>query len=175
MNKLLIFGCIAAVFTAISCQKEADTANPALTTGRLVPVTIEATVPETRVTLSPDGNLPAWTQGDKIGIFTADKVLCPPFTAKTGGSASTTFSGQKPEYSHLTTAFFPYDANATLGASGIGLTLSQSQSGRIADAVMLGTGTENDGFAFQNVCSVLRLQIPASLDIRKVEVVRTTG
>ena len=153
MNKLLTFGCIAAVFTAISCQKEADTAHTAPATGKLVPVTVEATVPETRVSLSAGGNLPAWTQGDKIGIFTADKVLCPPFTAKTGGSASTTFSGQKPEYSHLTTAFFPYDANATLGAAGIGLTLPQSQSGRIADAVMVGTGNENDGFTFQNVCS----------------------
>ena len=172
MNKLLTLGCVAAVFTAISCQKEADMARTAPATGKLVPVTVEATVPETRVSLSPGGNLPAWTQGDKIGIFTADQVLCPPFTAKTGGSASTTFSGQKPEYSHLTTAFFPYDANATLGAAGIGLTLPRSQSGRIADAVMVGTGNENDGFTFRNVCSVLRMQIPAGLDIRKVEVVR---
>ena len=172
MNKLLIFGCIAAVFTAISCHKEADTAVSTPATGKLVPVTIEATIPETRVTLPIDGNLPAWTQGDKIGVFTADKVLCPPFTAQAGGSASTAFSGQKPEYSHLTTAFFPYDANATLGAAGIGLTLPQSQSGRIAAAIMVGTGNENDGFTFQNVCSVLRLQIPASLAIRKVEVVR---
>ena len=172
MNKLLTLGCVAAVFTAISCQKEADTAHTAPATGKLVPVTVEATVPETRVSLYPGGNLPAWTQGDQIGIFTADKVLCPPFTAKTGGSASTTFSGQKPEHSHLTTAFFPYDANATLGAAGIDLTLPQSQSGRIADAVMVGTGNENDGFTFQNVCAVLRMRIPASLDIRKVEVVR---
>ena len=65
MNKLLAFGCIAAVFTAISCQKEADTANPAPATGKLVPVTVEATVPETRVTLSTGGNLPAWTCGHK--------------------------------------------------------------------------------------------------------------
>lgn len=172
MNKLLIFGCIAAVFTAISCHKEADTAVSTPATGKLVPVTVEAMVPDTRVSLSAGGNIPAWTQGDRIGIFTADKVLCPPFTAKTGGSASTTFSGQKPEYSHLTTAFFPYDANATLGASGLVLTLPQSQSGRIADAVMVGTGNENDGFTFQNVCSVLRMQLPASLDIRKVEVIR---
>ena len=124
MNKLLIFGCIAAVFTAISCHKEADTAVSTPATGKLVPVTIEATIPATRVTLPIDGNLPAWTQGDKIGVFTADKVLCPPFTAQAGGSASTAFSGQKPEYSHLTTAFFPFDANATLGAAGIGLTAS---------------------------------------------------
>ena len=129
-------------------------------------------VPQTRVTLSTDGNLPAWTQNDKIGVFTADKVLCPPFTALSGGSASTTFSGQKPEWSHLTTAFFPYDANATLGTAGISLTLPQSQSGRIADAIMVGTGNENDGFTFRNACAVLRMRIPASLDIRKVEVVR---
>lgn len=172
MNKLLALGCIAAVFTAISCQKEAEMANPVPATGKLVPVTIEATVPQTRVTLSSDGNLPAWTQNDKIGVFTADKVLCPPFSALSGGSASTTFSGQKPEWSHLTTAFFPYDASATLGAAGINLTLPQSQSGLIADAIMVGTGNENDGFTFRNACSVLRMRIPASLGIRKVEVVR---
>ena len=170
MKKLLALGCIAAVFTAISCQKEADMATPA--TGKLVPVTVKATVPETRVTLDTGGNLPQWTQGDRIGVFTADKVLCPPFTAQTGGSSSTTFSGQKPEGSHLTTAFFPYDANATLGSAGLSLTLPQSQSGKVADAVMVGTGNEDDGFVFQNVCALLRMSIPASLDIRKVELVR---
>ena len=70
MNKLLTLGCVAAVFTAISCQKEADMANPIPDMGKLVPVTIEATVPQTRVTLSSEGNLPAWTQNDKIGVFT---------------------------------------------------------------------------------------------------------
>ena len=172
MKTLLALGCIAAVFTVISCQKEAVTADPAPATGKLVPVTIEATVPETRVTLPLEGNLPVWTKGDKIGVFTADKVLCPPFTAQTGGSASTTFNGEKPEWSRLTLAFFPYDAKATLGSAGLGLTLPQSQSGKVADAVMVGTGNENDGFSFRNVCALLRMSIPASLDIRKVEVVR---
>ena len=170
MNKLLAFGCIAAVFAAISCHKEADTASPA--TDRLVPVTVEATVPETRVTLETGGNLPAWTQGDRIGVFTADKVLCPPFTARTGGSASTTFSGQKPEGSRLSMAFYPYAADASMGSSGISLTLPQSQSGKVADAVMVGSGNETDGFAFRNVCALLRMTLPASLNIRKVEVVR---
>lgn len=172
MKKLLALGCIAAVFTAISCQKEAETADPATATGKLVPVTIEARVPETKVTMSPDGNLPAWTKGDQIGIFTADKILCLPFSAQTGGSANTTFTGEKPEGSLLTSAFFPYDAQAVLGESGITITLPQSQSGKIADAVMVGTGNESDGFTFRNVCSLLRMNIPASLDIRKVEVVR---
>jgi hypothetical protein len=170
MKKLLALGCIAAVFTAISCQKEAVTADPATSTGKFVPVTFKASVPETRVSL--DGNLPLWTKGDQIGVFTADKVLCPPFTAQTGGSASTTFSGKKPEWSHLTTAFFPYDASAVLGGSGLSLTLPQSQSGKITDAVMVGTGNENDGFSFRNVCALLRMNVPASLGIRKIEVVR---
>jgi hypothetical protein len=172
MKKLLALGCIAAVFTAISCQKEAETAASVAETGKLIPVTIEARVPETKVTMSPDGNLPAWTKGDQIGIFTADKILCPPFSAQTGGSANTTFTGEKPEGSLLTSAFFPYDAQAVLGESGITITLPQSQSGKIADAVMVGTGNESDGFTFRNVCSLLRMNIPASLDIRKVEVVR---
>ena len=171
MNKLLALGCIAAVFTAISCQKEAETTTPAAT-GDLVPVTVKATVPETRVTMTAGGNLPVWTLGDQIGVFTADKVLCPPFTAQNGGSATTTFNGQKPEYSHLTTAFFPYDATATMGSAGLSLTLPQRQSGKVSDAVMVGTGNENDGFVFRNVCALLRMNIPSSLDIRKVEVVR---
>ncbi len=170
MKKLLALGCIAALFTAISCQKEAVTADPAPITGKFVPVTFKASVPETRVSL--DGNLPLWTKGDQIGVFTADKVLCTPFTAQTGGSSSTTFSGEKPEWSHLTTAFFPYDASAVLGGSGLSLTLPQSQSGKITDAVMVGTGNENDGFSFKNVCALLRMTVPASLGVRKIEVVR---
>lgn len=170
MRKLPALGCIAAVLTAISCQKEAVTADPAPATGKFVPVTFKASVPETRVSL--DGNLPVWTKGDQIGVFTSDKVLCPPFTAQTGGSASTAFSGEKPEWSHLTTAFFPYDANAVLSGSGLSLTLPQSQSGKITDAVMVGTGDENDGFSFRNVCALLRMNVPASLGVRKIEVVR---
>ena len=170
MKKLLALGCIAAVFTAISCHKEAETANP--NTDKLVPVTIEAIVPETRVTLDTGGNLPAWTQGDRIGVFTADQVLCPPFTARTGGSATTSFSGQKPEGSRLTIAFYPYAADASMGSSGLHLTLPQSQSGKVADAVMIGSGNETDGFAFRNVCALLRMNSPANLNLRKVEVVR---
>ena len=170
MNKLLALGCIAAVFTVISCQKEIDRTEPAPITGKLVPVTVKATVPETRVTL--EGSLPVWTKDDQIGIFTADQVLCPPFSAQNGGSSSTTFSGEKPEWSHLTTAFFPYDANATLGSAGLSLTLPQSQSGQVANAVMVATGNENDGFTFRNVCALLRMNVPASLNLRKVEVVR---
>ena len=172
MKTLLALGCIAAAFTVISCQKGADMADPVHATGKLVPVTVEARVPETRVSLPAEGDLPLWTAGDRIGVFTADKVLCPPFTARTGGSASTTFTGEKPEWSHLATAFYPYDAKASMGSAGLNLTLPQSQTGNVADAVMVGTGNENDGFTFRNVCALLRMTVPASLDVRKVEVVR---
>ena len=172
MKTLLALGCIAAAFIVISCQKEADMADPVHATGKLVPVTVEARVPETRVSLPAEGDLPLWTAGDRIGVFTADKVLCPPFTARTGGSASTTFTGEKPEWSHLATAFYPYDAKASMGSAGLNLTLPQSQTGNVADAVMVGTGNENDGFTFRNVCALLRMTVPASLDVRKVEVVR---
>lgn len=172
MKTLLALGCIAAAFTVISCKKEADMADPVRATGKLVPVTVEARVPETRVSLPEGGNLPVWTAGDRIGVFTADNVLCPPFTALTGGSSSTAFSGEKPEWSHLANAFYPYDAKATLGSAGLSLTLPQSQTGKVADAVMVGTGNEDDGFTFRNVCALLRMDIPASLGIRKVELVR---
>ena len=172
MKTLHALGCIAAVFAVISCQKEAEMAFPVPATGQLVPVTVEATVPETRVSLPQGGNLPVWNQGDRIGILTSDNVLCPPFTAKTGGSASTTFTGEKPEGSRLAVAFFPYQADATLKDSRLSLTLPHSQSGKVAEAVMVATGNEDDGFQFRSVCTLVRMDIPASLDIRKVELVR---
>lgn len=165
------FGYLAAALAILSCTKEADIENASKTTGNLVEVTVEASVPETKVTL--DDATPLWTKGDRIGLFTEDLVLCPPFTSNSGGSRSTTFSGQKPEYSVLTTAFFPYDASATVSKNGISLTLPRKQSGTAADAIMVGTGSEKDGFTFRNVCSVVRLTLPASLNVRKVELIRS--
>ena len=174
-----ILGSLAAALAIASCTKEtADKAVPE-SHKDLVDVTVEASVPEnednpdtpeTRVTLN--GATPLWTKGDQIGIFTEDLTLCPPFTAGSGGSKSTTFSGQKPEYSVLTTAFFPYDASASISKSGVCLTLPRKQSGEAADAIMVGTGNEKDGFAFRNVCSLVRMTLPAALNLRKVELVR---
>ena len=166
----LFFGSLAAALAIASCSKEAvEVASEA--PASFVDVTVKASVPETKVTL--DGATPLWTKGDKIGVFTEDLVLCPPFTANAGGASSTTFSRQKPEYSVLTTAFFPYDASATFSKSGVCLTLPRVQSGTVADAIMVGTGNEKDGFVFRNVCSLLRMTLPASLNVRKVEIVRS--
>ena len=127
-------GWIAVTLAVVSCTKESGDSSPAQYTP-LVPVTVEASVPATKVTL--DGNTPLWSEGDQIGIFTEDLVLCPAFTALSGGSATTSFSGQKPEYSVLSTAFFPYDATATFSKSGLELDLPQAQSGKAGDAVMV--------------------------------------
>ena len=170
MNTLQhVSGWIAAVLAVVSCTKEAGDSAP-VHSDALVPVTVEASVPSTKITL--DGRTPVWTEGDQIGVFTESMVLCPAFTATSGGSASTTFSGQKPEYSVLSTAFFPYDASVTYDNSGLMLTLPETQSGKVSDAVMVATGSLEDGFLFQNVCSLVKLSIPAALNLRKVEVVR---
>ena len=168
-----ILGSLAAALAIASCTKEmADEAVPE-SRKNLVDVDVEASMPEdseTRVTLN--GVTPLWTKGDQIGIFTEDLVLCPPFTANTGGNRSTTFSGQKPEYSVLTTAFYPYDASATFSKSGVCLTLPRTQSGAASNAVMVGTGSEKDGFVFRNVCSLIRMTLPSSLNLRRVELIR---
>ena len=172
MKKLYsLIGSLAAVLAIASCTKEAAVETAPKASKNLVDVTVEASVPETRVTL--DGASPLWTKGDQIGIFTEDLVLCPPFTANAGGSKSTTFSGQKPEYSVLATAFFPYDASASVSKSGVCLTLPRKQSGTAASGVMVGTGSQQDGFVFQNVCSLVRMTLPSSLDIRRVELIRS--
>lgn len=162
-------GILAAVVSVASCTKETEsTDSPAR--APFVDVTVEGSVTATKVAL--DGATPLWEKGDQIGFFTGDLVLCPAFTANLGGSSSTTFSGQKPEGSVLSYAFYPYDESATYSKSGMSLTLPRKQSGSAHDAVMVATGNEKDGFTFHNVLSVVRFKVPASLNLRKVEIVR---
>lgn len=164
-----IAGLLAAVMAVASCTKEIQ-GTDSTARAPYVDVTVEGSVPATKVTL--DGVTPLWEKGDKVGLFTEGLVLCPAFTADAGGAASTTFSGQKPEGSALAYAFYPYDASATYSKSGMSLTLPRKQSGSAHDAVMVATGSEKDGFTFHNVLSLVRFKVPASLGVRKVEIVR---
>ena len=115
MKKLLFLSGALAVLLAASCEKkvvETDFTEEI----RMVPVTLTGTLPETaeadsRVTL--DGVTPKWTAGDPVAIFTTSGVKCTdPFTAQTGGSATTTFSGTKPDGSTLAFAVFPASSAA---------------------------------------------------------------
>ena len=118
-------------------------------------------------------NTPIWEKGDRIGVFTTDAELCPAFTADEGGSSYATFTGQKPEWSHLKAAFYPYDANATYGQNGISLSIPSVQGGKAQEAVMVASGNEDDGFVFQNACCVVKLNLRRALGVYKVELVRS--
>ena len=161
---------IAAIASLTGCNNKSGIESPARETINYVPVTVEASVISTKVTLS--GTTPLWSANDKIGVFTSDNVLCPAFTADKGGSSATTFSGQKPDYSTLCAAFFPYDADASMKSGNITLTLPGTQSGSISDAIMVATGSQESGFQFHNICSLVKFTVPSSLNIRKIEVLR---
>ena len=172
MKTLLhITGCLAAVFAVASCAKEAAEAASAAE-GTLVPVTIQASVPAaTRTDL--DGTTPVWLDGDAIGVFTSDGTLCPQaFTTDDDYSPSATFSGMKPEYSRLSMAFYPYSADAGVDGDVLTLNLPRQQGGTPADAVMVSLGNEQNGFTFENVCCLVKMNIPSSLSVRQVEIVR---
>ena len=171
MKTLLhLSGCLAAVFALASCAKEAGKA-PSAAEGNLVPVTIQASVPVTRTDL--DGTTPIWEDEDQIGVFTADGTLCPqPFITSDDGESSASFSGMKPEYSRLTTAFYPYAGDAEMDGDLVFLNLPRQQSGTPASAVMVSLGNEQNGFTFENVCCLVKMSIPSSLGVRQVEIVR---
>lgn len=133
-------------------------------------VTVEAGfAPETKVSLS--GTSPVWTAGDKISMFTSDGTQCA-FAADKGGSTTTTFSGMKPVGTTLTTAFFPYSASYSQSKTGFALSLPQKQDGTAANAMMMGTGSKESGYTFVNINSVVKMNVPSSLAISKIELVR---
>lgn len=147
-----------------SCQ---STEQPVPDRTDLVPVCVNASILDTRTSI--DGVSSEWTEGDQIAFITEDLDLCPPFTADESGS-TTTFSGEKPSGSHLRYALYPYDSKASYSKSGIMATLPSQQDGSFASAIMVSEGNEADGFTFESACCILKLNVPSSLNIVKVEV-----
>ena len=168
MKRVALVFVLAALTSMIGCRKEAGKETPADNDILYVDATVEATLLESKVSL--DGKTPVWNAGDRIGIFTSDGQLCPAFTAGEGGASSTTFSGQKPSGSVLTTAFYPYDSGASVSGGSITLTLPHEQSGNAADAIMVAAGSQEGGFVFHNVCCLVKFSVPSSLNVRKVEI-----
>ena len=133
-------------------------------------VTLEAGfAPETKVSMS--GTSPVWTAGDKISMFTSDGSQCT-LTADKGGSTTTTFSGMKPVGTTLTTAFFPYSASYSQSRTSYTLSLPQKQDGTAANAMMMGTGSKESGYTFVNINSVVKMNVPSSLAISRIELIR---
>lgn len=168
MRKLVFFSaCLAGLTALVSCETRVFAPEEP----RMVPVTLTGSVPETRISL--DGETPNWTAGDRLAVFTTDGTLCPAFTADEGGSATTTFSGTKPEGSELGFAIFPYTA-CTGGSGGrYSLTLPSTQDGTLGSAVMAARiGPGEEGMVFSNLLSVVRVRIPSGLRITRIELQR---
>ena len=162
---ILVLGLLALAACSKTAVQEAGR-----DTGEFEEVALEAGfAPETKVSMV--GASPVWTAGDRISMFTSDGLQYA-LTAGKGGSKITTFSGMKPIGTTLTTAFFPYSASYSQSKTGFALSLPQKQDGTAANAMMMGVGSQDDGYTFVNINSVVKMNVPSSLAISKIELIR---
>ena len=164
-SAILVLGLLALAACSKTAVQEAGR-----DTGEFEEVALEAGfAPETKVSMV--GASPVWTAGDRISMFTSDGLQYA-LTAGKGGSTTTTFSGMKPIGTTLTTAFFPYSASYSQSKTGFALSLPQKQDGTAANAMMMGVGSQDDGYTFVNINSVVKMNVPSSLAISKIELIR---
>lgn len=172
---IFISASLAALLAVTSCEKKAVEAEfiPENTIEEsMVPVTLTASMSDTRVSL--DGVSPKWTAGDKIALYTTDGAKCPEFTTQDGGGSSATFSGSKPDGSSLDLAVYPFSAAGSCSGGSCTLTLPSEQDGTLGSAVMAAKSTgEGEDLNFMNLCCVVKMDIPASLGVRRVEILRS--
>ena len=173
MKKLfLLSGCLAALIALASCEKKVVETDFPQDETLMVPVTLTGSIPETRVSL--DGVTPKWTAGDLLAILTADGALCPAFTADQGGSATTTFSGTKPDGSTLSFALFPYSSYVSQSGGNYTLSLPATQDGTLGSAVMAAKVPAGEGeMVFSNLLTVVRVSIPSGMRITRIELQRS--
>lgn len=173
MKKLfLLSGCLAALIALASCEKKVVETDFPQDETLMVPVTLTGSIPETRVSL--DGVTPKWTTGDRLAILTADGALCPAFTADQGGSATTTFSGTKPDGSTLSFALFPYSSYVSQSGGNYTLSLPATQDGTLGSAMMAAKVPAGEGeMVFSNLLTVVRVSIPSGMRITRIELQRS--
>jgi len=154
---------------AASCSKDSYQADsPAM-----VPASIEASIAQTRVSI--DGATPKWQSGDRMAVFTTTGSLCPAFTT-TGSGSTATFSGTKPDGSTLAFAVYPYSCAVSANQGTYTLTVPAQQDGSIANGIMAAkAGTDGEGLVFSNLLSVIKLNVPSSLGVRKIEILGETA
>ena len=172
MMKKIIYAsvCLAAVFAAASCEKQVVETDLINQEQQMVPASLSAGFAQTRVSI--DGVSPKWTSGDRIAVFTTDGTLCPAFSTEDSGS-SAKFSGTKPDGSTLGFAVYPYSAAVRASSGNYTVTIPAEQDGTIGSAVMAAScsGSDRESIAFSNLACVIKLNVPASLGVRKVEIV----
>ena len=169
---MLLSGCLAALMVLASCEKTVVETDFNPDEPQMVPVTLTASIPETRVSL--DGVTPKWTAGDRLSVFTTNGSLCPAFTADQGGSATTTFSGTKPDGSTLGFAFFPYSASISQSGGNYTLSLPATQDGTLSNAVMAAKIPAGEAeMVFSNLLTLVRVTIPSGMNVTRIELQRS--
>ena len=168
MKRLIVIsGCLALLVAAASCVKKAVETDFPTPENAMVQASVSAVIADTKVSLS--GVSPRWEAGDRIAVFTTDGTLCPAFTTSDSGTTAT-FSGTKPEGSTLAFAVYPYSAAVSASGSSYTISVPAEQDGSIGSAVMAASA-DGDVLRFSNLCSVIKLSVPASLGVRKIEVI----
>lgn len=171
-RNMLLSGCLAALMVLASCEKTVVETDFNPDEPLMVPVTLTGSIPETRVSL--DGVTPKWTAGDRLSVFTTDGTLCPAFTADQGGSATTTFSGTKPDGSTLGFAIFPYSASISQSGANYTLSLPATQDGTLSNAVMAAKIPAGEAeMVFSNLLTVVRVTIPSGMNVTRIELQRS--
>ncbi|MBO7644280.1 MAG: hypothetical protein J6S62_04900 [Bacteroidales bacterium] len=168
MKKIVSILAFAAAILAASCEKKAAETEIPAQEPEMVPASVTATIAETKVSLS--GVSPQWSKNDQIAVYTTSGSKCS-FTTQDSGSTAV-FSGTKPEGSTLGFAVYPYSAAVSVSSGTYTLSVPAEQDGKLTNAVMAAkAGANGETFAFENLSCVVKLNIPSSLNIRKVELV----
>lgn len=168
MNKRIIniLSGIVATVAAISCA--GNDPQGEIADGTMVPVTIKASSISTRTTIN--GLNPLWCAGDEISVFTSDFTMCDPFVTDQGGVTAAFFSGMKPSGATLPYAIYPYNSSTTYDRriGKVYSTLPSRQDGTGSCGIMMAVGGEEEGYDFVNACCLVKVNIPASLNVTKV-------
>lgn len=158
----------AVVLLAIaSCSKEGNAPE----IRKSVPATIKAGIVESKTAVDADGAY-TWVAGDAVSVFTSAGIQCPSsFVAASSGGVSEFTGSKSSESDVLSYALFPYDADASCSADGIvTTTIPTEQDGSIGSAISVAKAGVDGYFPFINACSVVKLNVSASDNIRYIRI-----
>lgn len=171
--KKILFSIAAVAAMLCSCTKEniAPSNEKASARTDLVQMSFTASSEFTKTELT-EGLTVAFKADEKIAVFADGDSTPYEFTTAAGGT-SATFTGSAPAASKYY-AIFPYASGLTCESGVIkGVNIPKSSFGT-------GTGTYNsskavavavsdgDVLAFKQVCALLKLTVPASVDVKEV-------
>lgn len=154
----------AAAIAALACTKE-NPSNPSLDEKPEEPVqgvemTFGATLEQTKAGISD--NKTVWAATDHISVF--DGVANCDFKSK-GEGVSTTFTGTAAAADNYY-ALYPYQATASCSEGVITAKVPSVQTatpGSFDPAAALMVASGRDEFAFKNVCSLIKVTVPADV------------